>query len=267
MKQQKAIPRLAWRVTAASVQGVSHQRSDQPCQDHFCWRESASGVLMVAVADGAGSARYGRTAAGLAATTAVDFMETRMRAKEDRDAWWEESLRLALAAALGRLKIEAEGTGMPLVEYGTTLILVAASPALVAAVQVGDGATVIASRKGEIVCLTRPRPQEFLNETAFLASAGAVESAEVMFRRGLPRHMAVFSDGLQMLALKMPECYPHRPFFDPLWQFADGNPDPSAAEAELTGFLSSPRVTARTDDDLTLVLASLDWRFPGKAEA
>ena len=45
--------------------------------------------------------------------------------------------------------------------------------------------------------------------------------------------------------------------FAPLFKFMVEVKDLDAAHQELTGFLRSPRVCDRTDDDLTLLLASL----------
>ena len=55
-------PGGVWRVTGASVPGVSHLRSGLPCQDAHAWRQEAGGVLIAAVADGAGSAPARKTA-------------------------------------------------------------------------------------------------------------------------------------------------------------------------------------------------------------
>jgi hypothetical protein len=68
--------------------------------------------------------------------------------------------------------------------------------------------------------------------------------------------LAVMSDGLIRLALKMPAQEPHEPFFAPLFRFVEMITDPAEAEAQLAAFLSSERVNARTDDDKSLVLAA-----------
>jgi hypothetical protein len=49
----------------------------------------------------------------------------------------------------------------------------------------------------------------------------------------------------------------HAPFFAPLFKFIAEAKDLDVANQELTGFLRSPRVCDRTDDDLTLLLAAL----------
>ena len=45
-----------WRVIGASVSGVRHRREDMPCQDYWGYRTLPTGEVVVAVADGAGSA-------------------------------------------------------------------------------------------------------------------------------------------------------------------------------------------------------------------
>lgn len=62
----------------------------------------------------------------------------------------------------------------------------------------------------------------------------------------------MFSDGLQMY-----QGVAHAPFFAPLFKFIAVAKDLDVTHQELTEFLQSPRVCDRTDDDLTLLLASL----------
>ena len=131
-----------------------------------------------------------------------------------------------------------------------------ATPQQVAVAQVGDGAAVVGDGDGNIVALTVPPCGEYINETIFLVSPDAIETAQWQVWQGKPAQIAIFSDGLQMLALKMPEAVPHAPFFSPLFRFAAQIQDEAEAKQQLDSFLRSPRVTERTDDDLTLLLAS-----------
>jgi hypothetical protein len=66
------------------------------------------------------------------------------------------------------------------------------------------------------------------------------------------------SDGLTRLALKMPSYEPYVPFFQPLFAYIEGTSTANwngNAEQQMAAFLASERVSARTDDDKTLVLA------------
>jgi hypothetical protein len=161
----------------------------------------------------------------------------------------------ALHTARGSLEAEAGKRQIPLRDLATTLIVIIATPELVAAAQVGDGATVVGDREGNLATLTAPPNSEYVNETIFLTSAEALASAQTAVWRSAVVNLALFSDGLQRLALKMPEGTPHPPFFSPLFRFLTNVTDESAAHEQLAAFLHSPRITARTDDDLTLVLA------------
>ena len=57
MNEETGGPCGAWRVVGAVVQGASHARRDQPCQDWQDHRCLSGGGLVIAVSDGAGSAR------------------------------------------------------------------------------------------------------------------------------------------------------------------------------------------------------------------
>jgi hypothetical protein len=154
------------------------------------------------------------------------------------------------------IEAEAPVRDVKIRDLATTLILLMAAPELVAAAQVGDGATVLGDHEGEIVALTTPQNGEYINETTFLISPGALETVQVKVWRGAAAHVAAFSDGLQMLALKMPEGIPHAPFFSPLFRFVATMTNQIEAQEQLASFLRSPRVRARADDDLTLLLAA-----------
>jgi len=60
-----------WRVLAASVRGKSHEKVGQLCQDAHHWEKLPEGVLVAAVADGAGSATLGKVGLSLPTQTAV----------------------------------------------------------------------------------------------------------------------------------------------------------------------------------------------------
>jgi len=249
-----------WRVLAASVRGTSHERTGQPCQDAHYWRALPGGVMVAGVADGAGSAPLGEVGAALASRVAVEsvarVLTTGPPPPEGDDAL-QRLLRDALKAARDSLEAEAAARQVPPRDLATTLILVIAAPEGVAAAQVGDGAAVVADATGDVIALTTPQAGEYINETTFLISPAALEKAQISVWPGRPSHVGVVSDGLQMLALKMPPGTPHRPFFTPLFRFVSDMGDESEAREELVAFLRSPRITQRTDDDLTLLLATL----------
>ena len=252
-------PLNGWQAIASSVLGTSHQKRGQPCQDAHAWDILGPGLVVAAVADGAGSASLSDVGAQVATRTAVEQIKRqwdRLMA-EHSEVCWKALLGEVLEHAQNAIAAESLTRDVEVRQLATTLLILVASSQEVAVAQIGDGAVVIGDRQGHITALTQPENGEYANETTFLISPNALESAQIKVWEGEIAHFALFSDGLQRLALKLPEGTPHVPFFTPLFRFVDQMEDSQAAESELQGFLSHPRITERTDDDLTMVLGSL----------
>ena len=245
-----------WKVVAASVAGVSHAKTGLPCQDAHGVKQLVGDGLIVAVADGAGSASLAEVGARIAVEVSVQTLERRMLAVRGANAQISgDDLKDVLAAVQSALEAEADARREPLRELATTLLLVSVSAEQVAVLQVGDGAVVAINARQELFALTVPPDAEYANATTFVTSPDALESAQIVVNTTPITALALFSDGLQRLALKLPEGIPHAPFFTPLFTFAAGMEDQTQGAAQLASFLRSPRITERADDDLTLVLA------------
>lgn len=246
-----------WAVLAAAVRGARHEKNGQPCQDAVAWRLTRDGTLLAAVADGAGSARLSELGAETAARTVLEHLEAAPElATFGQDVPAAQArLWAAFRAARDALSRVAEQRQAQPAELATTLLVCVATHQRLWAAQVGDGAVVHATGDGSWRALTRPAAGEYLNETVFLTSATALEQLQVVSWAGAAPALALFSDGLQRLALKMPEAVPHAPFFQPLFAWFRRAGDTPAAREQLVAWLRSPRVTERTEDDLTLLLA------------
>lgn len=248
-----------WRVLAASVRGTSHEKVGQLCQDAHHWEKLPEGILVAAVADGAGSATLGKVGAIVASQTAVETIRLKVatpRLPEDEQEW-QLLLTNAVVAAKTAVEAEAVACSMTARDLATTLIIVVATPKFIAAAQIGDGVAVASDGEGNIIALTAPQRGEYINETTFLVSPNALDTAQMTLWRGTAANIALLSDGLQMLALEMTDGRPHVPFFSPLFNFMADVTDEAEAKDQLVAFLRSPRITERTDDDLTLLLATL----------
>ena len=249
-----------WKISATSVRGSSHEKLDTPCQDAHFWALQSNDVLLTAVADGAGSAKQSDVGAKIASQTAVETLRSEPHLSSRLHGDPEEYrpiLMGALEAAHQAVTAEARTRTIGIRDLASTLIAVIATPHLIASAQIGDGAAVTCDQTGDLIALTTPDSGEYINQTTFLITPGALDTAQVHIWHGNPSRVAIFSDGLQMLALTMPFGKPHRPFFSPLFHFISNMKDHSKAEEQLASFLCSPRVRERTDDDLTLMLAAL----------
>jgi hypothetical protein len=247
-----------WRIVAASVCGTSHLKNNQLCQDAHHWQVLPNNVLVVAAADGAGSASLGKVGAMIAVETAISHLSSRNMSLDTLtdDTRLQQLLTDAMLAARMAVQDEAENCDRQLHDLATTLILMIATPEVVAVGQIGDGLAVAKSRSGHLRALTIPKSGEYINETIFLTSFEAVDTAQFQIWREDIINVSVLTDGLQMLALNMMVGEPHQPFFLPLFDFVANVQDKTKAKDQLVKFLSSERVSQRTDDDLTLVLAA-----------
>ena len=254
--QKVVLPAMLWDVVAVAIQGTSHQKINVPCQDAVYWQISPKGTLVIAIADGAGSASLAEIGAEIVVRQAVDHLcSSEVELADINNLAWQEMLMGAFRSALAAVVAEADARQMPLREFASTLIVTLSTPDFVLAGHIGDGASVVGDDEGNVYLLTGPQNGEYANETTFLVSPDALATIQLVKWPKPARHLALFSDGLQMLALTMPVAHPHAPFFSPLFRFVSSRP--KEGEAQLRKFLTTPPVTDRVDDDLSLVLAVL----------
>ncbi len=200
--------------------------------------------MILALADGAGSAAYGADGARCAVDAAVAG-----RSRQD------PALPAAAAAARQAVRRRAAELGARLRDLACTLIVVVCSGGRVSVAHVGDGA-VVGRRGAGWILLSAPEATEYVNETRFLTEG----SARVRIRRpvgGLDGVIA-FTDGCQRAALRGGVPFPG--FLDPLARYASGAPDPRDGDAQLYRLLDAQKLRAVSDDDKTLAVI---WQGPG----
>jgi hypothetical protein len=204
------------------------------------------------VADGAGSAKRSHQGAQEAADTAVAYLAEHLgKSSPEQDQAWHDLLKATLKES--RTALEQLADPDPLRDLATTLLLVVATTQNLIALQLGDGGIVCRSLSGELKVLSKPNQSEYINETDFLTSDDYLDAAHItIIPATCAESIAVFTDGVQFLALHSALNQAHEPFFTPLFTYAA---TPDADSRELADLLGSERVNALTDDDKTLVLA------------
>lgn len=263
---QQSVNNVIWKCIGASVRGSSHEKTGLPCQDAHKWVTiDEHRWLIAAVADGAGSAELSEVGAKVAAQCSVQTVtrylkEHPLPRNEDE---WRMVMMMVLEITLGVVLWKAEELKKPKRQLACTLILVVLGPSTNVAMQIGDGASVIQDEDGAIRVLTKPEQGEYVNETTFLTSPRAIETAQFVFLDKVSPSIAVFSDGLQLLSMKYPKWEPFEPFFNPLFEFLKDEIDTQIARIKLESFLMSQPIRSRTDDDVTLLLAVRQNVFDG----
>lgn len=251
-----------WRVLRASVAGTSHGKTSAPCQDAS---EAArlpspeSEVLGLACSDGAGSARLSHEGSALACAAILwevrDFLERHPLRAATRDT--VEGWFLGVHAAVAERAAELDARPRDL---ACTLLVAVIAPDTAVFAQIGDGAIVVdAPEPAGYTPIFWPQSGEYANMTYFATEPEALRQLSAGFIRDRAiQEVALFSDGLQQLALRFEDRSAHAPFFRPMFAQLRRQPpgDAPALDAGLRTFLNSSAVNSRTDDDKTLVLAT-----------
>jgi hypothetical protein len=247
----------SWHVIGASVQGTSHRKTEIPCQDACSYRVLPTGVLVVAVADGAGTAERSDEGAQCAVEAVIASAEAAIAESPPQDdAAWElllqEGFRQARRTIAGLTDVEQAS----LRAFATTLTCAVVSADWLAVGQIGDGLAVARGEDGRLFSACEPQRGEYAGDTFFLTMEEALQQFEVRVYAQSIGALALMTDGLIRLAVNVPDSEPHLPFFQPLFAYTEQIEDETEAQEQLVNLLGSERVNKRTDDDKTLVLAA-----------
>lgn len=257
-------PLLPWRFALASSLGTSHAAKRMPCQDagvaQVIVPPGSEPVFLAVSADGAGSARRADVGADLACRLVCREITSLLQtgaplAGIDRERVEDILLHLQIDIA-----VRAQADGCQPREYASTLIAAVVGPDAAVYFQVGDGAIVVRTG-GEppgYHCIFWPAHGERDNFTFFATEPHAADRLEWRLVPGRVEEIALFTDGLERLALQPTSRMPRASFFDPLFASLRTAPDTSLAalSASIAEFLDSPEVNQSTRDDKTLILAT-----------
>lgn len=256
---------MTWKVVVRSAVGVSHQAQQLPCQDFgdYCVIEN---IVVGAVADGAGSARYANLGAKLAVEAALTYLTRIGTYLYKRPHAWQQLAQSptedritqlftrTLKKAIATLKTCADTHAYPVQDLACTLLVFVATPHWLAAMQIGDGFVVVRAPHQEYQLLFQPDKGEYINETTFITSDQAVSDMQSCLRFGSTEFICASTDGLEKVAIRLSDWMPFSPFFTPLEAYLHEHTTLELEDRYLIDFLNSERLNARTDDDKTLLL-------------
>lgn len=247
-----------WRIVYASATGTSHIATNLPCQDVYCVEtiqsKDSQDYLVCLVSDGAGSAQFGGEGAQLTCSVALSSIkrtlsETRLDSLIEVERWVKEIQHV--------IRETADTNGLGMREYACTFLgaIIGYDDSLF--FQIGDGAIVASSGyvQGLVFC---PDTGMYANMTYFITEEDALSHLQVTGTHAKIDEIALFSDGIQNLALSLEQYTPHIPFFEPMLHKirTSSTEDCLMFNQLLEQFLNSASVNERTNDDKTLILAS-----------
>lgn len=249
-----------WRWALASQIGTSHIRLGTRKQDALktftLQGKDGEQILCAMVCDGAGSAQYGGEGASLTCrliSQAVrqHFSKTDVIPTTEEIWSWIDTVRDCMAQAAEKREVSRKS-------FACTFILLIARINENIIVHIGDGAVVGRDHAGEWKALTWPENGEYASSTYFITDD---PEPKIRFVEGnqIYSAYALFSDGIEDLALDHKAMTAHAPFFNsmirPLDNLSFEGKDQNLSAA-LATFLDSDRVCDRTDDDKSLILLS-----------
>lgn len=249
---------MRWRWASASEIGTSHIKLGTRKQDalaSFLADDTASTFCAIAC-DGAGSAAFGGEGASIVCRTFSVALKGHFRETSafpaDDDIWeWLDLARDRLSLAAGKRGVDRRA-------FASTLVLLVARKVEQLVIHVGDGAIVGRDVTGAWQTLSWPENGEYASTTYFVSDDPAPKARIARTNHNMDG-FAVFSDGIEDLALDLVAITPHVPFFRtmiaPLDKLDAAGRDAALSKA-LGSFLNSPRVCEKTDDDKSLILVS-----------
>ena len=250
-----------WSWIGARSPGTSHLASGLGCDDAGACVETFSengSTLICVVSDGAGSAALSRIGSHIVVRgfcrSALKFARSGGRPKDlDREVAfnWLDDIR-------DRIERAASQEGTPSRRpFAATLLGCIVQTDGIAVLHVGDGACALRLRsEQEWHVPSWPAQGEFASTTNFVTD-DPKPSANIVYVGGDVAEVALFTDGLERLALKFAEKKAFTPFFTSMFH-AISTQAPGRHKQlsrELRSFLHSNVVTKRTDDDKTLIMA------------
>ncbi|MBP0639127.1 PP2C family serine/threonine-protein phosphatase [Cupriavidus sp. AcVe19-6a] len=250
---------MSWATVSASVVGTSHVAAGIPCEDS-CYANVESDshgrpVLVVLVADGAGSARCG----GLGAERAIESAASVISKQIQQVEYYlnEEFATNCAIAVRERLYADASSEGNVARDYACTFLGLVSTGSSTVLFQIGDGGIVVDTGEG-LTLAVEPMSGEYANQTYFVTDMDALDHLSVKVLPAGVKYAAAFTDGIQRLALNLEVGEPHAPFFTPFFGTLDKLSMDKVPDLDgpLREFLGSEAVNERTDDDKTLVLVA-----------
>jgi Protein phosphatase 2C len=251
---------MIWKVIGQSVIGTSHISSAKDCEDAIRFKTATlpdgEQALICFVSDGAGSAKYAKEAAETAVGKALEASELLLAQNAEIDTGHLIQIAETIYGALEALAVERQA---PLNDFSCTFLGALILPRRACFLQIGDGAIVRADDTGFYSTLWWPHNGEYQNTTTFLIDDRGFGNLQTRIIEERIDEIAIFSDGLQMLALNNESESVHQPFFVNLFKalrLAGSGDHIAILNGKLLAYLSGGVINSRTDDDKTLLLAT-----------
>lgn len=254
-----------WKYIFASEVGTSHKKVCLPCQDNsdcsIFYPKNHAPILVAVVSDGAGSAKKAEVGSKLACTLFISEMRALFEEQGGSiDDITLEFIKEWVKHFQHEVSCGAENEGIQPRDFACTFLVAIIAESSAVFAQIGDGAIVVQSSESpmDYCWVFWPQQGEYVNITNFITDKNVYDKIQYNFVKHSVREVAIFTDGIQNLALHYQTQTAHSPFFRSMFNWLSKEPIGYSKElaTALAVFLNSEKVNELTDDDKTLILAS-----------
>lgn len=247
-----------WKAVYDSVRGTSHIDVDVPCQD-VCrvleWTVDRGTLLLACSADGAGSASHSDEGAEIACDAFVRVAQRELRDVDIGESLDRETVLAWCKEMRSQIEDRARELDVDIRQLACTFLAAVVGQSTALFLQIGDGAIVTRDEEGYRAVFW-PQSGEFANTTNFLTDVEFEDRVEWTRYEERVDELAMFTDGLERLALRFADRSVHDPFLTPMLAAIRDAENTEEYFELLRQFLDSPKVNERTNDDKTLILAT-----------
>lgn len=241
------------QVVATSVRGVWHENQNLPCQDYFC-HQIRGQKLVAVVADGAGSAKYGKIGAKIVCETLCDVLMNKAMHQIKKQI--VQALEIARdKLVMHRLNKQKSEDG--LIDFAATVVGAVCHKQKGVFFHIGDGAAMafLQVPQGEAV-ISRPENGHFSCETYFYTMDDWQDSLRFTFFEKA-QSLMLMTDGVSGFAFKNGYAYLEKKFVEPIDSYLQAEKNPKRAKRALNNTLSTQMARRLNPDDKTLLWARL----------
>ncbi len=229
----------------------------QPCRNYGKLEKLHNGIVLGAVADGAGTASRSHVGAKISVRSGLAALRTQSEGLTGallggpRDPL--NDLFAKVMDTVGEaVRDGARTEGVPVPELATSLTVFFAGPFGLAAMQIGRNLLVYRTRGGDYGLVFDINHDEDQPET--VTCSHATDAMRVGAMRGPVEFLCLASKAFQPVSLGDAAPQPSIPFFRPLDRYASGALDDGDVHRGIREFLRTSDLSRDAEEDLTLAL-------------
>ena len=260
-EEQKEMSQIQsyYSIIGAAVMGPLHVINSTPCQDACAFEAYPSGFAVISVSDGLGSASKSEAGARIAVDAVVCCVKKTILDKKSEEVDLEILAKNSVGYARKALEEKAAEYQCNLRDMACTIIAIVMYKDTVAIAHIGDGA-VITKIDGGLKLLSGPGESEYANEVSPLTGKDWEQSLRPSSMVSGISGIMVFTDGCQRAALRKTQdgLISFAGFCEPLFSYAKEVKHLKEGEEDIKNLLLSKKVCENSDDDKTLVIATLN---------